>query len=500
MFDNLILLLNRVLLYTFIASAIIIFLCVVVMVIRKNNNGKVFSKRVVKCTFRKNIHGIIYGKKGFKTAYSPIKEENHVVVYGGTGYGKTYHVLRPTLESWASAPTHDTFFALDIVERNTDITEINYSLADSIECPNKLIYEITSPQSLPYDIFYVVDQKNDITEKIAEIEKICEIIVNYDSDSAEQSTGNFFAQGALELLKGIMIHYYFQGVDFPQICNIIQDNDMNNLIFEVKSSSMLKAVRKINRFEKLIAERPSDFSGIADKVLSVTEIFADDGYNVLAKTIRKPQENEISFNPQSLEKYNVFFVIPDDKTKLSSYKIATKLIIQQCLDYFATRSTNSRTTILFAIDEYSTFNIDLTDALNKYRKRKVRILGLTQSLASLDLAVGELKRKTYLDNFKTKILLNVAEPDSQLYFSRMIGMVETQKTSKSENSSDTTYSTSDIKDYRVNPDYLGKMSKTAIIINQNGYVELRKFKNENFFGAVVDIIKTKIDTWLIKRA
>ena len=498
MFDELMCISVMILRYVFAISIMVFVCCCFIYYFRLINDGKIIKKRVVKTTRKNNFRGVIYGRKGHKTAYSPTQEENHIIAFGGTGSGKTYHILKPALHSWANG--EDTFFALDIVERNKNVgkNEKNYSLADSIDCPNKLIYEISNPNSIPYDIFFTVDNKQNIAEQIEEIEKICEILICYEKDSIEQSTGNFFAQGALELLKAVFIHYYFERKDFSEICTLIHETSFEELIFEVNSSSISRARLKMNRFEKMIENRQNDFAGIIDKVLSVTEPFITDEYNTLCKTLRRPCPNEICFNPNTLEQKNVFFVIPDDKIKL--YKVAVKLVVQQCLDYFSTRSTNSETNILFAIDEYSTFNIDLTDALNKYRKRKVRILALTQSLTSIDLAVGELKRKSYLDNFQTKILLNVGEPDAQLYFARMIGMIEKVKSTKTENTSGTSYSESEFKDYPIPPDYLGKMTKTAIIINNKGWTELRKFRKETLIQSVFGVFAVAFDKWLISRS
>lgn len=194
---------------------------------------------------------------------------------------------------------------------------------------------------------------------------------------------------------------------------------------------------------------------------------------------------------------NVFFVIPDDKVRL--YRTAVKLITQQCLDYFSTRSTNVQSTILFALDEYSTFNIDLSDALNKYRKRKVRIMALTQSLMQIDLAVGELKRKTYLDNFQTKILLNVSEPDSQEYFSRLIGKHEIVRHTRTESSNDISNSRTESREYIIQPDYLGQMTDSLILINKNGFNELLKYKESPWLVTYFRYMKLALNKWLLRR-
>ena len=117
---------------------------------------------------------------------------------------------------------------------------------------------------------------------------------------------------------------------------------------------------------------------------------------------------------------------------------------------------------------------------------------------SLDLAVGELKRKSYLDNFQTKILLNVGEPDAQLYFAKMIGMCENKRYTKSNSGSETTYTESENREFPIAPEYLGKMTKTAIIINKNGWTELRKYKPENHFQSFFGVLEVALDKWLIE--
>ena len=119
---------------------------------------------------------------------------------------------------------------------------------------------------------------------------------------------------------------------------------------------------------------------------------------------------------------------------------------------------------------------------------------------SLDIAVGELKRKSYLDNFQTKILLNIGEPDAQLYFARMIGMCENKRYAKTDNGSVTTYTESENREFPIAPDYLGRMTKTAIIINKNGWTELRKYRPENHFKSFFGVLAVAFDKWLIERS
>ena len=57
--------------------------------------------------------------------------------------------------------------------------------------------------------------------------------------------------------------------------------------------------------------------------------------------------------------------------------------------------------ILFCLDEFASFGkLQITEALRKLRKRHIRIMVLTQSLADLDMIYGKDERKGMLGNFK----------------------------------------------------------------------------------------------------
>ena len=63
----------------------------------------------------------------------------------------------------------------------------------------------------------------------------------------------------------------------------------------------------------------------------------------------------------------------------------------------------------------------LLKVLRKLRKRRIRILVLTQSLADLDMIYGKDERKAMLSNFKFTVLLGCKDAETQEYFSKMIG-------------------------------------------------------------------------------
>ena len=78
--------------------------------------------------------------------------------------------------------------------------------------------------------------------------------------------------------------------------------------------------------------------------------------------------------------------------------------------------------ILFCLDEFASFGkLQIVESLRKLRKRRIRILVLTQSLADLDMIYGKDERKAMLGNFKFTVILGCKDTETQEYFSKMIG-------------------------------------------------------------------------------
>ena len=91
------------------------------------------------------------------------------------------------------------------------------------------------------------------------------------------------------------------------------------------------------------------------------------------------------------------------------------------MEYFSNRSNYARTSILFCLDEFASFGkLNITPALRKLRKKKVRIMVLTQSLADIDLIYGKEERSSMMNNFSYKVVLGAMDTDTQDYFSRCV--------------------------------------------------------------------------------
>lgn len=90
--------------------------------------------------------------------------------------------------------------------------------------------------------------------------------------------------------------------------------------------------------------------------------------------------------------------------------------------------------ILVLLDEFPLLGkMDIiSNALSTLRSKKVTFALMIQSLAQLDALHGHETMKIIVENCPWEMLLNVTEPESQKYFSDMIGQVPALEMSVSE--------------------------------------------------------------------
>lgn len=134
---------------------------------------------------------------------------------------------------------------------------------------------------------------------------------------------------------------------------------------------------------------------------------------------------------------------------------------------------------LLALDEFASLGINeelILAALRRFRKRKCRLLLLTQSLVDFNLLYGSEVTKAILANINFKILLgNLNESESRHYFAELLGTIEKEKRSISKNSKSTTRTIAEEKQYIIDPTEMDKQGKdTVILIGVDGFMKLKK--------------------------
>ncbi len=434
--------------------SILVFILMLIATVKIARKLYSFKKRKIRFSTHRKAQGIIFGKSHNMTCYSKHNSEGHCIVFGGSGVGKTSAVLIPTLQSW-----NGTSLCIDI---SGDI-ELN------IHKDNKLIYEPESLNTIPYNAFYSIDTLKNEDEKNQALEKLAFLLMPDLEPREASANARFFNDEGRKILTASLIALYHIGFDFCEICEKIMSSSYKELFAEIDKTENLNAIKFINSFEGASEQNTAGCKQACDLAI---KLFATNHY--VRNSIRRPLSNELSISPDKIESFNVFFVVSD--SKLDLYAPLVHLVVSQALEFFSNRSTNAdSSTILFCLDEFVSFGrLEITPALRKLRKKKIRIMCLTQSLADIDLIYGHDERKAMLNNFAFKLVLSADDTDTQEYFAKLIGHKKTQRQSVSRNEKGQTITKSEIKEYAIEPEELSRLGDQLILIYPGGFKQLKK--------------------------
>lgn len=399
-----------------------------------------------------NAKGIIFGANRFgRIVFSPSDREGHVFCLGGSGSGKTSCLLIPTLLKFSG-----NYFAIDI---SGDITA-------NVHRKNNLVFDPCSESTIPYDIFSLIDGLTDEQEKYEQLEKLAFLIMPNIPGASDASL--FFTNEGRKILTASFIAFYFSGMDFTDICRKIISSSYTELFRDIDAQGNEEASLYIKSFRGTSAENTGGCKQSADAAIKLFALNRN-----IKRCLHRPNEGKIAFTPKSIEKNCVIFRL--DETLLDVYAPLLSIIVSQSLTYFASRPIGAKPPILFALDEFSSLGkIDIIGALQKLRKRGIRIFVITQSLADLDRVYGETERKAMLNNFLYKAILGASDTDTQEYFAKMIGHKQEKTYSKTTGHGTASITEHLEKTWSVEPEELGRLRKTLILLHPTGHDKLQK--------------------------
>lgn len=413
-------------------------------------------------------HGVIFGKKGARLAYSPENNEGHIGVFSASGTGKTAAVGIPTLRAWQG-----TSFIIDI---SGDICR---------NCPNmphKMVFEPDNSASLPYNIFSVIDTLNCAEDQQEALEQLAFLLMPEPPQITENA--KFFLTNGRKILTAALIAFYAQGLDFIEICEKIVSSSWIDLFRSIDQTGNHAARMYINGFEGASEQNTSGCKQSCDDSI---KLFATNSH--IKRSIRRPMSAENAVEPRKIEGNNIFIVISEDK--LSLYSPLLNIITSQVMQYIGKRQISPQSqTILLFLDEFASLKIDselVLDAVRRYRKRLCRVMVLTQNIADLELIYGKAATRAILSNLRYKELLGgLNEPESQKYFSELIGYAIAQRKSTTSSSSNISHTKSESREWLIEPADLDRQGKdTALLLSsdfEHGYIKLKKnfyFKNKH---------------------
>lgn len=400
-----------------------------------------------------NAAGVVFGQLlGGMVIYSPSNEEGHIFVVGGSGSGKTSALLIPTLQQWPGP-----FLAVDI----------SGDISSNVHPKNAISFAPCSPDTPCYDVFAAIDeQAGNVQAQDEQLEKLSFLLMPDVPGASDASI--FFTREGRKILTAALIAFYHTGLDFPEICRKVVSSSYVDLFRAIQSTKNETAALYIQGFR---GTSEQNTSGCKQSVDGVLKLFATN--DNVRRCLRRPSVNEKAFTPRTLETTSVFFVIPD--TVLDVYGPLLQIITSQCLTYFSGRPIGATPTILFALDEFSSFTkMDIIGALQKLRKRSIRIMVLVQSLADLDRVYGEIERKSMLTNFPYKVILGAGDSDTQEYLAKLIGHKKEKTVSTTRGRCADSFTEREERAWAVEPEELGRLGQFLILLHPAGYKKLKK--------------------------
>lgn len=406
---------------------------------------------------RNKIHGIIFGRMKNKVLYSSVSQEQHCFVCAGTGKGKTSSLLIPTLRSWTGSS-----LTIDI---SGDISK---------NCPNmenKLVFEPEDNQTIPYNVFSMIDKMDDIDKKN---EALCQLAILLMPETPNMNdNAKFFLMNGRKILMASLIAFYHENLDFCEICRKVVSSSWQSLFNEIDEIGNQEAILYINGF---VGANEANTSGCYQQACEAVDLFATNK-NVI-NSVHRPGKGEMALQPDCIENCNIFVIVQDEKLEL--YSPLMNIIVSQFMQYISSRSVvkNESKTILLALDEYASLHIDsgmILEATRKYRKRLCRLMILTQNLADLIILYGQNVTRGLIGNFDYKVLLGgIGDLESLETFSKLIGYKETTKRSVSKSSTGTSRTESEDREFIIEPSELDRLGDKAVLISPEGHFILDK--------------------------
>lgn len=363
----------------------------------------------------KNGKGYYVGKQS--------EMDGNVLVAGINGSGKSFILAKSTVETW-----RDPFVILDCKgEHSSYYRYLQHQGRVKREC---IIFDpITG--GIHYDPFAIL-RKDDMYFAQNAREIAYALIPTQLNDP-----NSYWVDMARDLLSGIIIYGFYVGLDFSETMAIAVHDSVPELCKAIIESDIDDAKDFISDIAGLSKEQQA---AIGTDMKRYVRVFATDR---CVQEILSNTNDDQTFSWDKIvdtdDAPNVFLRLSQDR--LEQWGGITKLMITQLIRTLERRPDKHSflgrdiKPILLLLDEFPLLGkIEvITNALTTLRSKKVTFCLMLQSIAQLDAIYGSDVRKIIVDNCQFKVILNITEPDSQEYFSKLIGSTPVGKRSISQN-------------------------------------------------------------------
>lgn len=351
------------------------------------------------------------------------EDDGNVLVVGINGSGKSHVLAKSMIETW-QAP----FVALDF---KGELSSQYMRLLRNGRVKRKYIIFDPLIDEVSYDPFALL--KSDKVHFVQNVQEIVNIIIPMPLNDPN----GYWINMARNLLSAVLVYGYSIGLDFIETSILAVSLSVPEMCHKIKQSDISLANMFLSDIANLKSEQQASIGTEMKRYLMP---FATD------QAIQNALSNDQGKKAFSWEDIvtaddapNVFLQLSQDR--LEQWGGMVRLMLTQLIRTLERRpdkqSPQGRKTspMLLLLDEFPLLGkMDaITNALTTLRSKKVTFCLMLQSIAQLDAVYGCDIRKIIVDNCQYKALLNITEPDSQEYFSKLIGTVPIARRSFSQN-------------------------------------------------------------------
>ena len=349
--------------------------------------------------------------------------DGNVMVAGINGSGKSYVCAKSIIETW-----QEPFVALDC---KSELSFHYKSLLAKGRVKRKCLIFDQLNGGVHYDPFAIL--KKDKSHFVENVREIAYTLIPLPPDDPN----SYWINMARDLLSAIIVYYFSIGCDFSETMLKAVTCSVSDICQNITQSDFAFAKIFISEISGLKKEQQASIGTDMKQHLMV---FATDSY---VQDALSSSEKEKTFSWDGIsaanEAPNIFLRLSQDR--LEQWSGMTRLMITQLIRTLERRPDKQTpqgygiSPVLLLLDEFPLLGkIDaVTNALTTLRSKKVTFCLMIQSIAQLDAVYGYNVRKIIVDNCQYKVILNITEPDSQEYFSRLIGSVPIGRRSISQN-------------------------------------------------------------------
>lgn len=366
--------------------------------------------------------GLEYGDygKGYYVG-KPAGRDGNILVLGVNGSGKSSILVKSTLGTW-----REVIVAIDI---KGELSRHYDRLLRKRLVQRPYIVFDPSNNGSHYDVYALLKQGDPHFAQY--VREIAYAIIPKPPDVREP----YWIDMARDLLSGAIVYYYELRLDFIGTILMVQDTPVVELCKEIMQEGSNLARMFVSEIAGLKRQQQA---AIGTEIKRHTMVFATDPD---IQSALSPGENDEdgfgTFSWESIvpdaEAPNVFLCINQDR--LEQWDGVLRLMVTQLIRQLERRpekyNSQGRDTkpFLLLLDEFPLLGkMDvIQNAMTTLRSKNVTLYIVLQSIAQLDEAYGTNIRKVLVDNCQYKAILQVTEPETQEYLSKMIGTVPTAK-------------------------------------------------------------------------